>query len=705
MNEEILSNKLVVKRDGKKVPFDGTKIAIAIKKGFDSIESDSEIKKYTEDDVNIIYNKVIEKIVKLNKDKIKIEEIQDLIEIELKENKYEDVFKSFSEYRENRAQSREIFLDEKRKHKFLKALEKLGLKTKEDGEVVLDNKNAMQTMSAYGSTVSEEFATSYLIKKKIAEAHENGDINIHNVDFYPMGTTESTMINIEKLFQDGFSTENSQIREPQNILTYSILTIIAISGNQKDQDGEQGIPAFDYYMAPGVLKTFKKQFRQTIYDILEFTDYDKFIAINGIEREIDKLTSIDFDIEDFYKFTRNAEQLKRMLRISYKSALEKTNYLTYQAMEAFVHNLNTLCSENKRSRFTTINLGTDTSLEGRMVIQNILKCIKEGIGECRETATPIITFKVKKGINYDEKDKNNDLFKFACDLVKEEKNIQFSYLDAPFNSQMYKLGDFGTEATYLNNGSRIIENIVDEEKETAEGRGILSTTTINLPRIALKHKDNIEEFFNDLDSKLELVKDQLIERLEIQGNKKVFNFPFLMKQNVWIDSEKLKEDDKVKKCLKQGIMKISFIGLNECLIALTGKNHAESRETGELGIKIVKEMRRKVDGFSKKYNLNFELAGDEDLKIAKQFLELDRVIFGKIAGVTDKDCYTSSFEVPLETEYKIKTKVEAPYHEFVNGGHILKVKINKNEDIEKVLKFMCGHDIGLVKIIYNEGEV
>ena len=280
MNEEILSNKLVVKRDGKKVPFDGTKIAIAIKKGFDSIESDSEIKKYTEDDVNIIYNKVIEKIVKLNKDKIKIEEIQDLIEIELKENKYEDVFKSFSEYRENRAQSREIFLDEKRKHKFLKALEKLGLKTKEDGEVVLDNKNAMQTMSAYGSTVSEEFATSYLIKKKFAEAHENGDINIHNVDFYPMGTTESTMINIEKLFQDGFSTENSQIREPQNILTYSILTIIAISGNQKDQDGEQGIPAFDYYMAPGVLKTFKKQFRQTIYDILEFTDYDKFIAIN-----------------------------------------------------------------------------------------------------------------------------------------------------------------------------------------------------------------------------------------------------------------------------------------------------------------------------------------------------------------------------------------------------------------------------------------
>ena len=244
MNEEKLSNIIVIKRDGKRVNFDGTKIAIAIKKGFDSVGN------YSEDDINKVYNQVIEKIIGLGKEKVKIEEIQDLIESELKDNDYEDVYNSFSEYRENRAQSREIFFDEKRKHKFLKALEKLGLKTKENPEVLLDNKTAMQTMSAYGSTVSEEFATSYLIKKKFAENHENGDIYIHNLDFYPMGTTESCQIDLEKLFTNGFSTEHSSIREPQNIFTYSILSIIAVSGNQKDQDGEQGIPAFDYYMAP-----------------------------------------------------------------------------------------------------------------------------------------------------------------------------------------------------------------------------------------------------------------------------------------------------------------------------------------------------------------------------------------------------------------------------------------------------------------------
>ena len=601
MNEEKLSSMIVIKRDGKKVNFDGTKIAIAIKKGFDSVE------KYEEDDVNKIYNKVIEKIISKNAERIKIEEIQDLIEEELKENGYEDVYTSFSTYRENRAQSREIFFDEKRKHKFLKALEKLGLKTKENAEIVLDNKTAKQTMSAYGSTVSKEFATSYLIKKKFAENHENGDIYIHNLDFYPMGTTESCEIDLEKLFTDGFSTENSSIREPQNIFTYSVLSIIAVSGNQKDQEGEQGIPAFDYYMAPGVLRTFKKQFRQSIYDILEYTDYDKFIAINGIEREIDKLNTIDFDIENFYKFTRGAEELKRMFRITYKSALDKTNKLVYQAMEAFVHNLNSLCTENNNAKFTTINIGTDTSMEGRMVTLNLFKCIEEGIGNNEKPISPITVFKVKKGSNYNKDDKNYDLLQKACELVKNKKNICFEFLDTSFNSQKYKEGDYNTEVAYLESGSRIIDNVIDEDKEIVPGRGILSTTTINLPRIALKHKENMDEFFIELNQKMELVKDQLLERLEIQGNKKVYNFPFLMKENVWIDSEKLKLEDKVKKILKQGIMKISFLGLNETLIILTGKNHAESKEAQKLGLKIVGEMRKKVDYFCDRNSVDFRV--------------------------------------------------------------------------------------------------
>lgn len=690
MNEEKLSSMIVIKRDGKKVNFDGTKIAIAIKKGFDSVE------KYEEDDVNKIYNKVIEKIISKNAERIKIEEIQDLIEEELKENGYEDVYTSFSTYRENRAQSREIFFDEKRKHKFLKALEKLGLKTKENAEIVLDNKTAKQTMSAYGSTVSKEFATSYLIKKKFAENHENGDIYIHNLDFYPMGTTESCEIDLEKLFTDGFSTENSSIREPQNIFTYSVLSIIAVSGNQKDQEGEQGIPAFDYYMAPGVLRTFKKQFRQSIYDILEYTDYDKFIAINGIEREIDKLNTIDFDIENFYKFTRGAEELKRMFRITYKSALDKTNKLVYQAMEAFVHNLNSLCTENNNAKFTTINIGTDTSMEGRMVTLNLFKCIEEGIGNNEKPISPITVFKVKKGSNYNKDDKNYDLLQKACELVKNKKNICFEFLDTSFNSQKYKEGDYNTEVAYLESGSRIIDNVIDEDKEIVPGRGILSTTTINLPRIALKHKENMDEFFIELNQKMELVKDQLLERLEIQGNKKVYNFPFLMKENVWIDSEKLKLEDKVKKILKQGIMKISFLGLNETLIILTGKNHEESKEAQKLGLKIVGEMRKKVDYFCDKYNLNFSLAGECDINLAKEFMEFDRIIFGKVKGVTDKDAYTTSFEIPKECEWEKKIKIEAPYHELTNGGHITTVYTKEN--IEKVLEKMYNSDIGFGKI-------
>lgn len=698
MTEEILSNIIVVKRDGKKVTFDGTKIAIAIKKGFDSVENELEGKKYSEDDINKTYNKVIEKIINLKKDKIKIEEIQDLIEAELKENNYTDVYNSFTTYRENRAQSREIFLDEKRKHKFLKALEKLGLKTKDKAEVVLDNKNAMQTMSAYGATVSQEFATSYLIKKRFADSHENGDINIHNLDFYPIGTTESCQIDLEKLFTDGFSTEHSVVREPQNIFTYSILSIIAIAGNQKDQDGQQGIPAFDYYMSSGVLKTFKKQFRQTLYDILEYTDYDKFIAINGIEREIDKLSTIDFDIQEFYKFTRNADELKRMFRIAYKSALDKTNDQVYQSMEAFVHNLNSLCSDNDNARFTSVNLGTDTSMEGRMITSNFLRCIEEGIGNSEEIVTPVTIFKIKNGINYKPEDKNYDLYQKALRLVEKNKNIRFAFLDSTYNLQKYKVGDFNTEVAYLNNGSRIIDNIIDDDKEVVPSRGVLSTTTVNLPRIALKHKDNKDEFFEELDQKLELIKDQLLERMEIQGNKKVYNFPFLMKQNVWIDSEKLKEEDKVKKALKQGIMKISFIGLNECLIVLTGKSHAESKDSQKLGLQIVEKMRTKVNDFSKKYNLNFTLAGDNDTSIAKEFMEFDRVIFGKIKNVTDKECYTISFGLPKEYDYKKKIEIEAPYHELTNGGHMTEISIKEN--VEGTIKYMYENDIGFVKINY-----
>lgn len=695
MNEEALANLTVIKRSGKRVTFDGLKIAIAIKKGFDSIEG-----KYDEYDVNKIYNKVIEKIIKRNIDKIKINEIQDMIEEELKANGYEDVYLSFSEYREKRNQSREIFFEEKRKHKFLKALEKLGLTTKDSTEIMQNTKNAVETLEDYGKTVAEEFATSYLLKKKFSEEHENGDIYINKIESYPIGSTECTQIDLEKLFTDGFSTENCSMREPQSISSYSMLAIIAISSNQKDQNGEQSIPAFDYYMAPGVLKTFKKEFRQTTYDILEYTDYDKFIAINGIEREIDKLTTIDFNIEQFYKFTRESEELKRMFRIVYKKSLEKTNKQTYQAMEAFVHDLNSLCP----SKITTINLGTDTSKEGRMITENILKTIEIGIGENKTPISPKVVFKIATGRNFEEKDANNDLLKKACEIAVKTNNIAFSFLDTNFNSQMYKEGDYNTEVAYFADGERIIDNIVDNEKQTVSGRGIISSTTINLPRIAIKHRENKNEFLNELMSKMDLVKDQMLERFEIQSNKKVSNFPFLMGQNVWIDSEKLKEDDKVKKALKQGILEISFTGLYESIIALTNsKKMEEDAEAITLAKTIVSRMNDKVNEYSKKYNLTFVLSGNQNKEIDKEFLELDRVIFGKINEITDKEMYTSSFELPENCDINKKIKIESNFHELTNGGHILKVKIDKKEEqtnkLLEIIKKIQKSEIGYITVV------
>ncbi len=438
------------------------------------------------------------------------------------------------------------------------------------------------------------------------------------------------------------------------------------------------------------MKTFKKEFKQTIYDILEYTDYDKFIAINGIEREIDKLNTIEFNIEDFYKFTRGSEELQRMFRIAYNNSLIKTDNLTYQAMEAFVHNLNSICN----ARSTTVNLGTDTTKEARMITSNLFRTIKEGIGENKKATFPTIVFKIKDGTNYNEKDRNYDLLIKACELVSKTENISFSFLNSQYNAQYYKEGDFNTEVAYFDDGTRIIDNYADPDKKISSGRGVLSSTTINLPRIALKHEKNANDFFEELEQKMDTVKDQLLERLEIQSNKKVYNFPFLMKQNVWMDSEKLKNEDKVKKVLKNGILRISFVGLNECLKAL---------ETNELGIKIIAKMREKTNEYSKKYNLTFELSGDYNEKTAQDFLEFDRAIFGKIKGVTDKEKYSCGFDIE-STCIEKKIEKEAPFHEYTNGGHVITIKIEKEATekitikVMKIINSLYKNEIGYAKI-------
>lgn len=708
-------NTVIIKRNGRKVDFDGTKIALAIKKGFDSIRSgeDEDHAKYNENDVNKVYHSVINRIEEMNKERMKIEEVQDLIEEELKAQGYEDVYESFSDYRERRSQSRKLFFDEKKQHKFLKALENLGLKSAHEEDAKRENANvdgdtAMGTMLQYGSTVSREFAKSYLMKRKYAEAHESGEIHIHDMDFLPMGTTTCCQIDLNKLFKEGFSTGHGFLREPQDIMSYAALAAIAIQSNQNDQHGGQSIPAFDYYMAPGVLKTFKKQFKQTIYDLLDFTDFDKFIAMNGIEREIDKIISIEFDVSIFDKFCRESEQLKRLFRMAYEKALQKTNRITYQAMEAFIHNLNTMHSRaGAQVPFSSINFGTDTSEEGRMVVENFLKATDAGLGKNETPIFPISIFKVKEGVNYNPEDKNYDLFKLACKVSAKRLFPNFSFIDSPFNKEFYRDGDYDTEVAYMGCRTRVLANQVDSNKAITPGRGNLSFTSINLPRMGIKYgmvngeKTDLDGFFKELEEKLDLVKDQLLERFEIQCNKRVYNFPFLLGQGLWIDSERLKPTDKLRRILKHGTLTIGFIGLAECLKALIGKHHGESEEAQKLGIKIVEFMRKKCDEYSQEYNLNFSLIATPAEGLSGRFTRLDQAIYGKIEGVTDREYYTNSFHVPVYYDITAadKIKIEAPYHNFTNGGHITYVELDGDttsnvEAFERIIRLMKEAGIG-----------
>lgn len=687
---EELSDIVVIKRDGKRVKFDSTKIAVAIKKGFDAVDSE-----YTLSDINKVFHDVIDVIKDGNFDKIKIEQIQDIIEEIMNQNGYMDIAKAYAEYREKRAQSRELFFDEKKKHKFLKALENIGLDSKNGTADEYDFDSINNRLIEYGEIVSEKFATAYIMKKKFSELHENGDIYIKNIKYYPFGTTENCQINLEKLFQNGFSTKRCSMRAPQSIVSYSMLALVAITNNQMDQFGEQSIPAFDYYMAPGVLKTFKKEFKQTIYDILDYTDFDKFIALNGIEREIEKITSIDFDISIFYKFTRESEQLKRMFRIVYEKAMKKTNKQVYQSMEGFVHDLNSICSEC----LTTINIGTDTSAEGRIISYNLLRTISEGLGENRRAISPKVVFKVKKGINLEKNDINYDLFSQACEVVKVADNISFSFLDSDINTENYKIGDFNTEVAYFENGTRIIDNFVDDDRRISSGRGVIASTVLNLPRIALRCDGSFENFMDELEKKLDIVKDQLIESYEIQSNKKVKSFPFLMKEHVWIDSERFEDENmKIKKALKHGLLQISFTGLNEALIVLNGKSHAESTKSQELGMEIVKFIANKSNEYVNKYNLNFVVSGNENDEISQSFVEIDRVLFGKIKNVTDKDRYTNSFEVDKAVDIKKKVEVESEYHNLTNGGHKISVY---SDDVQKTIDLMYKNNIGYGVIKYK----
>ena len=709
---------VVIKRNGKKVDFDGTKIALAIKKGFDNVnEQDEETGQYKYDssDITKVYNDVIKTIEKEYTEKIKIEEIQDLIEKSLEKKGYQDVHDSFAEYRERRARSREMFVDDKRMHKFLKTIEGLGLKSASEDDTKRENANvdgdtAMGTMLQYGSTVSKEFAKAYLMKKRFADAHDDGDIHIHDMDFLAMGTTTCMQIELDRLFKKGFSTGHGFLRPPKDISSFSALAAIAIQANQNDQHGGQSIPAFDYFMAPGVLMTFKKQFKQELSDFLDLEGLLSHISMDRIVREIDKLESIKFDIEIFEPIYKDSDVLKRLFEKAYEKSYAKTNRITYQAMEAFIHNLNTMHSRaGAQVPFSSINFGTDTTPEGRMVSLNFLDATDAGLGRGETPIFPVSIFKVKEGVNYNKQDPNYDIFRRACEVSAKRLFPNFAFLDAPFNIEYYKPGDYRTEVSYMGCRTRVMADVTDPNNQTTGGRGNLSFTSVNLPRIAIKHgiclkerdKADMEGFYKELGEVMELVRDQLYERFEIQCNKRCYNFPFLIEQGIWTGGENLKPTDRMRKILKHGTLTIGFIGLAETLKALIGEHHGESEEAQKLGLEIVSFMRKKCNEFAKEFNLNYTLIATPAEGLSGRFVNIDRAIYGKIKGVTDRSYYTNSFHVPVyyNTSIKHKLEIEAPYHNITNGGHISYIEFDGNtamnvDAFESVIRMMKELGIG-----------
>ncbi len=696
------------KRDGREVPFNIEKIANAIFKAASAVGGNDY------DTALSLAEKVVDYVEReLNKKVPAVEEIQDAVEKILVETGHARTAKAYILYRAERTRMREM------NTRLMQIYEELTFKEAKDNDMKRENANidgdtAMGTMLKYGSEGAKQFNEMFVLKPSHSAAHKDGDIHIHDMDFL-MLTTTCCQIDIEKLFQGGFGTGHGFLREPNDIHSYSALACIAIQSNQNDQHGGQSIPNFDYGMAQGVSKTYIKTYRQNLAKAIqllcEMDDANERVReITALIKEKSGLVPAMNDLKAYQKLEAelllellaDPEMVRKVQAFAAKNAEFETDRNTYQAMEAFVHNLNTMHSRaGAQIPFSSINYGMDTSPEGRMVIKNLLLATEAGLGNGETPIFPIHIFKVKDGVNYNPGEPNYDLFKLACRVSAKRLFPNFSFIDAPFNIKYYKPGKPETEIAYMGCRTRVIGNVYDPEREIIHGRGNLSFTTINLPRLALRSEGNIEAFSVELDKMIDLVIEQLMDRFEIQAAKKVKNFPFLMGQGIWLDSDKLGWEDEIREVLKHGTLSIGFIGLAECLKALTGKHHGESEESQRLGLRIIKHMRARMDEASRKSGMNYTLLATPAEGLSGRFVSMDRRIFGSIEGITDKEYYTNSFHIPVS--YKInafdKVSLEAPYHELTNAGHITYVEVDGDplqnlEAFEKIIRCMKEAGIG-----------
>lgn len=682
----------VIKRDGRRVPFDAKKIQKAVKSAFIACGTPQ---------ADSVYEALSASICgEITHENPSVEEIQDIVEKVLMREGYCDVAKAYILYRSDRSRVREMNTSLMHIYKDITYSDASDSNIKRENANI-DGNTAMGTMLKYGSEGAKKFYDLYVLDPEFAKAHREGDIHIHDMDFYTL-TTTCTQIDILKLFKDGFNTGHGFLREPNDVSSYAALACIAIQANQNDQHGGQAIVNFDYGIAPGVKKTFIKE----LCKVLAIT-YNNFIPEDCIEtfKGVMKCYPDSLLSEEGKAFVHlymtdtlcikdnKADELIEL-------AIKYTDKATYQAMEALIHNLNTMHSRaGAQVPFSSLNYGMATSEEARMVVKNLLLATESGLGNGETPIFPIQIFRVKEGINFNPKDPNYDLFKLACRCSAKRLFPNFSFQDSPFNAEYYK-GTPETEISYMGCRTRVIGNTADPSKAISNGRGNLSFTTINLPRIAIESHGDLDKFYEELDYKIDLVARQLLHRYKIQCSKRVRNYPFLMGNGVWIDSDNLSADDTLESVLKHGTLSVGFIGLAETLVALTGKHHGEDESIQQLGLDIIQHMRDEMDFLSKKFNLNFTLLATPAEGLSGRFVKIDRQKYGSLKGITDREYYTNSFHIPVYYPISAaqKIKLEAPYHAMTNAGHITYVELDGDpmdnlEAFEQIVRYM--HDCGI----------
>ena len=698
----------IIKRDGRVVLFDQHKIAAAILRSMEAAQDGDA------SDAARVANDVQRELeAHFSAEAPNIEAIQDTVERQLMNHGFSAAAKAYILYRANRTRAREANTS------LMKTIDEITNTDARISDMKRDNANidgntAMGAMLQIGAAGAKAYNEMYLLRPEHAKAYREGDIHIHDFDFYSL-TTTCCQIDILKLFHGGFSTGHGYLREPQSIQSYAALAAIAIQSNQNDQHGGQSIPNFDYGMAEGVAKTYRKAFtrrlRDALEDYLDLTDEDA--AVTAIITQAEEMTGETARLESSetylsavalglcQKYHLDKEKAWKLITRASTRAYAKADRDTKQAMEGFVHNLNTMHSRaGAQTPFSSINYGTDTSPEGRMVIRNVLLALDAGLGHGETCIFPIHIFKVKEGVNYNEGDPNYDLFRLSCKVSAKRLFPNYTFLDSPFNLQYYVPGHPETEVATMGCRTRVMANVYDPTRQIAYSRGNLSFTSINLPRLAIESEGDEKKFYDSLEHMLELVAQQLLDRFEIQANKHIYNYPFLMGQGVWLDSDKLSLQDNLREVLKHGTLSIGFIGLAETLTALYGHHHGESEDMQKKGLEIIGFMRSFCDRISQEHKMNFTLLATPAEGLSGRFIRMDQKRYGKLPGITDREYYTNSFHIPVWFPISVydKIRLEAPYHALCNAGHISYVELDGDtarnvEAFESVVR--CMHDFGI----------